>query len=114
MYYRKIQGLYIIEFGNGIKIGRTKDCIGRMNSYLMPWCRVIRKAEYIACQFPNYVEWMLKQKFKGYIRDEHTTEFFSIISYDRLKEFITKNLFYTPDGIEINRHFRDAKWITYK
>jgi hypothetical protein len=108
----KLQGIYLIQFNNGIKIGMAKNCPKRIQSYKSPWIKSILRAEFISCQFPALVENTLKQWFTYNIISDNSTEFITGIQYEKVKEIATKFIFSKPEHTEINRYFKKVKWIT--
>lgn len=82
------EGIYVLEFEDGIKVGRSKNIKDRIASYDKPWCKSIISSTFYYCDFTVTLEQEILNKSKDYI-DYHSNsqEWIVGISY---KEMISR------------------------
>lgn len=88
------KGIYILDFGNGIKIGMAKNITNRIKYYKSPWCRPIINEAYFKCQNEQALERFIKRIFKNNIKTEGSSEFLTNISFIKVVEFIKNNKYF--------------------
>lgn len=87
--YKKC-GIYIIEFDNGIKIGKSNNINSRIHSqYKKPWCREIKRIKVYACRNFNAIELSVKKYFKDYIKN-NSTEYITGVDFDTVCAYAYK------------------------
>lgn len=91
------QGLYLVEFDNGIKIGISSKLRGRLEEYKHPWCRDIKRVKCFKTKQSRALEKLLKKTFKRYIAHKNSTEYIINCSMENILSFIKRNRYYKPN-----------------
>jgi len=99
---KKIKGLYIVEFENGIKIGISNNVHERLESYKKPWCRPIVNSFIVECQCPIQLELRIKKQFKKSITYNESTEFITGVTVDIIKAYAENHKESRPSGTYID------------
>ena len=108
---RKIKGMYMVKFSNGVKIGISDDIKERLRAYKSPWCREIQEAIGLPCQYPKIVEYAVKVFYKDHTL-RGSPEFIIGIPWIEIKQFIWNNRFKKHKGMFSKRITKSQdKWI---
>lgn len=75
---RKLEGIYIIEFERGFKLGRTSNFNSRLRCYTDPWSQGIVKIWFMKTVNSKIIERKIKQLYNTR-RYQNAAEFFSKI-----------------------------------
>ena len=112
---KKIKGIYLIEFNNGIKVGHSNNCLERIRTYLSPWCREIINAYYLECHYPKLVEKQVLNRYKRNIKTEYSTEFITDVSLKELMDYGYSKRNVSHKGMWQNSHwYSDVVWSVFK
>lgn len=84
------EGIYVIQFEYGIKIGRSSNLCSRINSYEVPWNQHIRQLKVYRTQGSVRFEATIKRCLKEY-KHKDSPEFLEGIPFQRVIEFIENN-----------------------
>jgi len=93
----KGSGIYVIDFGTGVKIGMSRNIKSRLKSYRSPWVKPIVR---VTCfKTFNYVEVekLIKDKFSSYTTGNSEEFFTGKNIYEEVLDFIKSNQFYVED-----------------
>ena len=55
VFMKKLKGVYVVVFENGVKIGHSNDIKKRIVEYKKPWCYSIETIYYIKTQYNKYI-----------------------------------------------------------
>lgn len=110
---KKIRGVYLIKFENGLKIGMSNDIIQRLEMYKSPWMKKILKIWYVECQNPKIVETKIKEDYKKFIKSPKSSEFLTDIHEEeiiRSMEFYKKSHY---KGMIQHRSYKNKKVVEF-
>jgi len=104
-----MKGVYVIEFDNGIKIGRTNNLMNRIDHYKSPWCRPIKSIWIMECCWPDYAEASIKSFLKENITSDNSTEFITNTPLERVLNVVEGSQFKRPKLTRIHKSFFNKK-----
>lgn len=87
MRKKALNGVYFIDFGNGVKIGRSTDIKKRLRVYMSPWCRNIIDIYYFECQNSICVENKVMAHFRGNAKDTESKEFITDVNINEIVRY---------------------------
>jgi len=108
---KKLKGIYIVQFENGIKFGISNDMQNRVLTYKQPWCRPTKEIIGLECQYPKLVEQKVIEYFSDFAINP-SREFLINVDLNNLKEYILCARFSKKEGMLINSYYKQTKgWI---
>ena len=96
------EGIYLLEFDNGVKIGMTRGINTRIKAYTSPWCKPILRATYFRTSNSASIEAQIINKFKDFALG-HSPEYFydsRESMYDKILTFIKSGELHNPKVVE--------------
>ncbi len=93
------EGVYVIEFSDGIKVGRSKNVAERLRQYNSPWIKDQKNVAVYACKNSSRLEKAILLKFKHNIAAK-SNEYLINVSHRQVLDTIEYNKFYQSPRIE--------------
>ena len=92
------QGVYVIEFHNGIKVGMAKNIQSRLKAYRSPWIRPIVNIQCYKTPNPAYLEKRILKKYSKLIIAAGSSEFVSGTTFEHMVKAIEATRLFMVDG----------------